>query len=159
MVVSTATSEHTLARMSERDGPLDRLPALLAEALEALRAGAGLRPLGLPPERLTFTAEERGLLDRLTRDTPDIVQSMAGDVADALRHATPAVQPLLSDARDVDGLLVALVDQVVDRELRGDDPWGADEPARRRLLDLLARHRVALVREAITTRLPPAGEA
>jgi hypothetical protein len=71
MVASTTTSEHTPAHMSERDGPLDRLPAILAEALEALRAGAGVRPLGPPPERLTFTAEERRLLDRLTRDTPD----------------------------------------------------------------------------------------
>jgi hypothetical protein len=70
---------------------LDRLPSIIAEALEALRAGAGIHPLGSPPERLTFTAEERDLLDRLTRDTPDIVQSMAGDVADALRQTTPAV--------------------------------------------------------------------
>jgi hypothetical protein len=137
---------------------LDRLPSLTAEALEALRAGASTRPLGSPPERLTFTAEERELLDRLTRDTPDIVQSMAGDVADALRQATPAVQALMSDARDVDVFLVALVDQVVDCELGADDPWGADEPARRQLLDLLARHCVARVREAITTRLLAAGE-
>ena len=57
------------------------------------------------------------MLDRLTRDTPDIVQSIAGDVADALRAATPAVQPLMAEARDVDVFLVALVDQVVDREL------------------------------------------
>ena len=138
---------------------MDRLPSIIAEALEALRAGAGIRPLGSPPERLTFTAEERELLDRLTRDTPDIVQSMAGDVAaDALRQAMPAVQPLMSGARDVDVVLVALVDQVVDRELGADDPWGTDEPARRRLLDVLARHCVARVREAITTRLLPAGE-
>jgi hypothetical protein len=111
-----------------------------------------------PAQRLTFTAAERELLDRLTRDTPDVMLSMSGDVADALRHATPAVQPLLSDARDVDLFLVALVDQVVDRERRAGDPWGADEPARRRLLDLLARHCVARVREAITTRLRAAGE-
>jgi hypothetical protein len=137
---------------------LDRLPSIIADALEALRAGAGIHPLGPPPERLTVTAEERGLLDRLTRDTPDIVQSMAGDVADALRHAMPAVQPLMSGARDVDVFLVALVDQVVDRELRADDAWGADEPARRRLLDLLARHCVAREREAITTRLLAGGK-
>jgi hypothetical protein len=97
--------------------------------------------------------------DRLTRDTPDVVRSMAGDVAGALRHATPFVQPLMSEARDVDVFLVALVDQVVDRELRADDAWGADEPARGRLLDLLARHCVAHVREAITQRLRAAGEA
>jgi len=144
--------------MSERDSPLDRLPSIIADALEALRAGAGISPLGPPPERLTLTAEERELLDRLTRDTPDVVLSMSGDVADALRHATPAVQPLMADARDVDLFLVALVDQVVDRELKAGDPWGADEPARRRLLDLLARHCVARVREAITTRLRAAGE-
>jgi hypothetical protein len=137
---------------------LDRFPSIIADALEALRTGAGIRPLGPPPERLTFTAEERGLLDRLTRNAPDIVQSMAGDVADALRRATPAVQPLMAAARDVDVFLVALVDQVVDRELKAGDPWGADEPARRRLLDLLARHCVARVREAITTRLRAAGE-
>ena len=83
---------------------------------------------------------------------------MTGDVADALRQATPAVQPLMADARDVDVFLVALVDQVVDRELRAGDPWGADEPARRRLLDLLPRHCVARVREAITTRLLAADE-
>jgi hypothetical protein len=77
---------------------LDQLPSIIAEALEALRAGAGIRPLGPPPERLTVTAEERELLDRLTRDTPDVVRSMAADVADALRHGTPAAQPLLSDA-------------------------------------------------------------
>ena len=144
--------------MSERDSPLDRLPSIIADALEALRTGAGIRPLGPPPERLTFTAEERGLLDRLTRNAPDIVQSMAGDVADALRRATPAVQPLMAAARDVDVFLVALVDQVVARERRAGDPWGADEPARRRLLDLLTRHCVARVREAITTRLRAAGE-
>ena len=137
---------------------MDRLPSIIAEALSVLRAGAGIRPLGPPPERLTFTAEEQELLDRLTRDAPDIVQSMAGDVADALRRATPAVQPLLSEAGDVDVFLVALVDQVVARELRADDAWGAGEPARRRLLDLLARHCVARVREAITTRLRAAGE-
>jgi hypothetical protein len=122
-----------------------------------LRAGAGIRPPGAPPERLTFTAEERELLDRLTRDAPDIVQSMAGD-ADALRHATPFVQPLMAGTRDVDLFLVALVDQVVDRELKAGGPWGADEPARRRLLDLLARHCVARVRGAITQRLRAAGE-
>ena len=83
---------------------------------------------------------------------------MAGDVADALRQATPAVQPFMTEARDVDVFLLALVDQVVDRELSADDAWGADEPARRRLLDLLARHCVARVREAITTRLPAPGE-
>jgi hypothetical protein len=138
---------------------LDRLPSIVAEALEALRAGAAIHPLGPPPERLTVTAEERGLLDRLTRDTPDIVQSMADDIADALRQAMPAVQPVMSDARDVDCFLVALVDRVVARELRAGDPWGADEPARRRLLDLLARHCVARVREEITTRLLAAGEA
>jgi hypothetical protein len=137
---------------------LDRLSSIIADALEALITGAGIRPLGPPPERLTFTAEERGLLDRLTRDTPDIVRSMAGDVADALRHATPAVQPLMAEARDVDVFLVALADQVVDRELRADHAWGADEPARRRLLDLLARHCVARVREAITTGLLAAVE-
>jgi hypothetical protein len=137
---------------------LDRLPSIIADALEALRAGAGIHPLGPPPERLTVTAEERELLDRLIRDTPDIVQSMAGDVADALRRAMPALQPLMSGARDVDVFLVALVDQVVDRELRADDAWGADEPARRRLLDVLAWHCVARVREAITTRLLAAGE-
>jgi hypothetical protein len=137
---------------------LDRLPSIIADALEALRTGAGIRPLGPPPERLTFTAEERELLDRLTRDAPDIVQSMAGDVADVLRRATPAVQPLMADARDVDVFLVALMDQVVDRELKAGDPWGTDEPARRRLLDLLARHCVARVREVITTRLRAAGE-
>jgi hypothetical protein len=64
---------------------------------------------------------------------------------------------LMAEARDVDVFLVALVDQVVDRELRADDAWGADEPARRRLLDLLARHCVARVRGAITTRLLAAG--
>ena len=144
--------------MSERDSPLDRLPSIIADALEALRAGAGISPLGPPPERLTLTAEERELLDRLTRDTPDVVLSMSGDAADALRRATPAVQPLMADARDVDLFLVALVDQVVARERRVGDPWGADEPARRRLLELLARHCVALVREAITTRLRAAGE-
>ena len=137
---------------------MDRLPFIIADALEALRADARIRPLGSPPERLTFTAEERELLDRLTRDTPDVVQSMAGDVTDALRDATPAVQPLMSEARDVDRFLVALVDQVVDRELRAGDSWGADEPARRRLLDLLARHCVVLVREEITQRLRAAGE-
>ena len=137
---------------------MDRLPSFIAEALEPLGAAAGIHPLGSPPERLTFTAEERELLDRLTWDTPDIVHSMAGDVADALRQATPAVQPLMAEARDVDVFLVALVDQVVDRELRADDAWGADEPARRRLLDLLARHWMARVREAITTRLLAAGE-
>ena len=47
-----------------------------------------------------------------------------GDVADALRDAAPAVQPLMAGARDVDVFLVALVDQVVDRELRAGDPWG-----------------------------------
>jgi len=144
--------------VSERDSPLDRLPSIIADALEALRAGAGIRPLGAPPERLTFTAEERELLDRLTRDAPDIVQSMAGDVADALRQAAPAVQPLMADARDVDVFLIALVDQVVDRELRAEEPWGADEPVRRQLLDLLVRHCVARVREAITTRLLAARE-
>jgi hypothetical protein len=123
--------------MSERDSPLDRFLSIIADVLQALRAGAGIRPLGSLPDRLTFTTEERELLDRLTRDTPDVVQSMAADVADAFRQAAPAVQPLLSDARDVDCFLVALVDQVVDRELRAGDPWGADEPARRRLLDLL----------------------
>jgi len=137
---------------------LDRLPSIIADALEALRAGASIRPLGSPPERLTFTAEERELLDRLTRDTPDVVQSMAGDVTDALRDATPAVQPLMSEGRDVDRFLVALVDQIVDRELRASDPRGADEPARRSLLDLLARHCVARMREEITKRLLAAGE-
>jgi hypothetical protein len=149
-MVASTTSEHLGGLMSERDSPLDRLPS---------RAGAGIRPLGSPPERLTFTTEERELLDRLTRDTPDVVQSMAADVADALRDATPAVQPLMAGAPDVDLFLVALVDQVVDRELRADDAWGADEPARRRLLDLLARHCVARVREAIRGRLMAAGEA
>ena len=137
---------------------MDRLPPIIADALEALRGGAGIRPLGSPPERLTFPAPEGELLDRLTRDTPDVVPSMSGDVADALRHATPAVQPVMSDARDVDLFLLALVDQVVDRELRAGDPWGADEPGRGRLLDLLVRHCVALVREAITKRLLAAGE-
>jgi hypothetical protein len=65
----------------------------------------------------------------------------------------------MSDARDVDVFLVALVDEVVARELRAGHSWGADEPARRRLLDLLARHGVARVREEITTRLLVAGEA
>ena len=85
--------------------------------------------------------------------------SIAADVADALRDAMPAVQSLMADARDVDVFLVALVDPVVDRELRAGDPWGPDEPARRRLLDVLARRCVARVREAITQRLLAASEA
>ena len=83
---------------------------------------------------------------------------MAGDVADALHQAMPAVQPLMSGARDVDVFLVAVVEQVVDRELRAGDPWGADEPARRRLLDLPGSALRGPVREAITTRLLAAGE-
>jgi hypothetical protein len=101
---------------------MDQLPSLIAAALQALRASASIRPLGPPPERLTVTAEERELLDRLTRDTPDLVQSKAGGVADALRQATPAVQPLMSGARDVDVFLVALVDEVADPELKAGDP-------------------------------------
>jgi hypothetical protein len=64
----------------------------------------------------------------------------------------------MSEGRDVDRFLVALVDQIVDRELRASDPWGGDEPARRSLLDLLARHCVARMREEITKRLLAAGE-
>jgi len=59
-------------------------PPSSPNAREALGAGAGIRPLGPPPERLTFTAAERKLLDRLSEDTPDVVPSMAADVADAL---------------------------------------------------------------------------
>lgn len=77
--------------------PLDRLPFIIAAALEVLRAGTGIRPFGSPPRRLTFTAEERELLDRLIRDTLDIVQSIETDVADALRDATPTVQPLMAN--------------------------------------------------------------
>ena len=41
-----------------------------------------------------------------------------------------AVQPSMADARDVDRFLVALVDKVVDRELRAGDPTsGVGEPA------------------------------
>ena len=52
-----------------------------------------------------------------------------------------SARPGSSSACDVDVFLVALVDQAVDRELRADDAWGADEPARRRLLAFIVAQR------------------
>jgi hypothetical protein len=128
----------TVKPLDEEHSCLDRLPSIIAAALEALRVGQGTRAVGPPPEWLTFTAEERVLLDRLILDAPEVVQSMAGDVAETLRRAMPAVQPFTHDADELDEFLVALVDQVVDRELKAGDAWGAGEPAREMRLDLLA---------------------
>jgi hypothetical protein len=95
-------------------------------------------------------------------DSLDQLPSIIEGAREALKTRA-GIRPLRSPPerpRDVDLFLGALVDQGVDRALRARDPWGADEPARRRLLllDLLARHCVARVREAITTRLLAASE-
>jgi hypothetical protein len=68
---------------------LDRFASITADALAALPAGAGIRLLGPPPERLTFTAEERELLDRLTRDTPDVVPSSVARRVEAAPQPKP----------------------------------------------------------------------